>query len=242
MEGFGGYTADVSAIPSGSVLIQNADTLYIYNAKQEQLLRSISFQQTGSRANGFARAAKTHQEWPKPVHLFRSAALSPDGTTLAVGLGESGVSVFPVDSVKKSQHLKTIGPYVGFVCFAPDGKTLAVSSSDTPKIGVETKGQVELFDLTSGKKKVVPTGDSRNAGQMRFDTDGKRLVIYEGGAVQTWDVARSREINRLKFKLTDIRAVASSHDGKLFAIANTFGYEVWNLEDGKRILSSRPRD
>lgn len=235
MEG-GGYTAKVSATPSGLVLIRNADALYLYNAKQEKLLRSISFQQTESLANGFSQPAKLDEVWPTPVHMLVNAALSPDGTTIVVALGKTGVALFPVGDVKKARHLKTKITYVNSLAFAPDGKTLAVGGGAPPKVGEEGKGAVELFSLADDTKKATPAEEAGPIGLMQFSADGKRLVIYEQSrVVRVWDVVRTREISKLKFNTDDIRAVAVSRDGKSFAIGGLFGYEVWNTETGKRI-------
>lgn len=245
MEDGGGQTLGVT-VSADLLLIRNADIVYLYELRTQSLTRSISFQQTGSLANGYTKHAKVHHEWPEPVHLLVDAGISPDGQLVAVTLGKNGVAIFPADDPKKAKRLKTDIPYTSSLAFSPDGKTLAVSGSDPPKVGETKAGIIELFDLTTGTGKRLPVKDLGWTGLMRFSADGKRLVFFDFSAetrrVRVWDVIQNREIKSVEFKVKELRAVAVSPDGKLFAIGGDFGYEVWSLESGKCILRSRQSD
>ena len=84
------------------------------------------------------------------------------------------------------------------LCFAPDGKTLAMGHYRSPFSSVEvTAPGVVICDAATGKSVVkLPTSDS--ASDAAFSRDGQQLTIADGPNIVVWDVAARRQVSRLK--------------------------------------------
>ena len=110
-----------------------------------------------------------------------SAAISPDGTRLAVGTAKGQVGVA---DIRTGEWVRPLagghGGWVQTVAWAPDGNTLVSSGND---------GQVEVWDSRTGEppSTITPgTGNVWAAGE--FLPDGHTvLVATRDGAVYTWD-------------------------------------------------------
>jgi WD40 repeat protein len=128
-----------------------------------------------------------------PVNFrFRSAALSPDGKTVAV-IEDRTVSLIGVATGKVERTLETRWEFAR-VFFSPDGGKLAVASN---------LNRVELFDLKTGRRHPDPTEDFPDPdfsyfpsdGGVRFRADGKvvtRTHLDRRPAV--WDPLTGRRL------------------------------------------------
>jgi tetratricopeptide (TPR) repeat protein/WD40 repeat protein len=164
-------------------------------------------------------------------------AWSPDGRTLAVSDGNSGlVHLYAFDLATQSLHLTRVlqppetGGTVGD--FNPSGDRLAICGWD---------GIVHLFDVHTGRllfstHSLLPTSEG-----LRFDHSGRRLAAARVGARQEqiglWSVADAREYRALLHDhpgpYSDRPAVHPG--GCLAAQVFTDGLALFDLESGREL-------
>lgn len=113
---------------------------------------------------------------------------SPDGKILAFpGMKNEIVNIF--DFQKKEEIYKLEHPLpVETVAFRSDGRVIACA---------DRKGSVHLWDLLSGKKLSVLSGQKRKIAGMGFTSDGKKLILgggSDGCSVSLWDIKKDEEI------------------------------------------------
>jgi WD40 repeat protein len=153
-----------------------------------------------------------------------SVAFSPDGKTLATSPAHDptnekgvtwGVNLWDVATGKERGTLKS--PRVVLpLAFSPDGKTLAAGGA----------GEVFLWEVATGKRRIVPLGDDAGGvPSVAFSPDGKTLAAAvnkddgPGGEVRLCDVASGKETATLKMPEASVLSVAYSPDGKALAAA-----------------------
>jgi len=157
--------------------------------------------------------------------VYAPIAFSPDGKTLAsCEEKESGsvVKLWDVDKRKVRATLQhTFG--VSSVAFSPDGKTLATGGGGYDAKTDTQRGEVTLWDVATGKEKVILKGHPGGVGSVAFSPDGKTVAGVTGppdrdhGEVRLWDVATGKEKAILKGHAGPIFSIAFSPDGKTLA-------------------------
>ncbi|NOX56070.1 MAG: hypothetical protein GXP27_16840 [Planctomycetes bacterium] len=123
--------------------------------------------------------------------MLRSAAVAPDGTTLAVAEDRAGasatvISLYALTSGREiwEHNLPDKGPSV--VSFSPDGKLLVAA---TKRRG----GKIQLLDAGTGKPlhTIGPIPAQLSGLSLRFSPDGKALSCGTAeGAVLVWSLPR----------------------------------------------------
>ena len=168
-----------------------------------------------------------------PIELVaRAVDVAPDGRKLALGRA-SGVVVCDLQGNVRFQIANnpdspaafdrddrlTFGGHNSLGRFSPDGKLLAVVTSDHPD-------QVRLCDADTGRCKQTLSLSSRLV-RLAFSADSRRLATTErNSAVRVYDVARGERLWSHVVKLTNsyenyTSAVAFSPDGKTLAVGAT---------------------
>jgi RNA polymerase sigma factor (sigma-70 family) len=137
-----------------------------------------------------------------------SFTFSPDGRTLAGGIGRNFINLWDIAGRRLARRLETdlkkdglswVAPYK--VAFSPDGKLLASGSRDIRPGGLD--GAVRLWDLATGKEQrrllmLDTTGRSHEPEAVAFSPDGRTLAASsraepKAGNVRLWDVATGKE-------------------------------------------------
>jgi WD40 repeat protein len=114
----------------------------------------------------------------------RSAAISPDGSLLALAPYSGKVLLYDF-SLKTTRELDT-PQGVGGVAFSPDGKTLALCWSD----------DLQLWDVASGQP--WSSVDTHYIRRLEFSPDGKHLATADNdGLVNLWRIERERILEPL---------------------------------------------
>jgi WD40 repeat protein len=173
---------------------------------------------------------------PGPEGKICAAALSPDGSLLAVGgffdkpdgLNVGEIRIFDTSSSQIVRILKGHLDVTLDLQFSPDGSTLASSGSDYT---------VRIWDIKSGEL-LHTLGDHQDpVYSISFSPDGTKLVsaCYDK-MLRLWDVRGGRLIRRMEGHEGQVRAVSYSPDGSLIASGGFDGRVLlWNGESGALI-------
>jgi WD40 repeat protein len=154
--------------------------------------------QTGQRRLKLEDANKSHPGFLGRLYSRMEQPLfSPDGTKLAALTGED-VTIWTVDSGKKSVKLKKLNGWPTAVAFSEDGRTLAVASIVGRMPGGES--EISLWDVATGKSINRLKGKNDSIACLQFTGQGRALLIGslqygpEGavGTVKVWDLRENR--------------------------------------------------
>ncbi|MDI3418714.1 nSTAND1 domain-containing NTPase [Streptomyces luteolus] len=106
----------------------------------------------------------------------------PDGKVLAVGDNYGGVRLYDVRTRALLVRLTGLDGMVSSVRFSPDGRTIAASSNESPK--------VLLWDARSHRRLATLDRHTRPVYAVRFSPDGKTLATssYIDDTTRLWNV------------------------------------------------------
>jgi WD40 repeat protein len=152
-----------------------------------------------------------------------SAAISPDGGTLAVETMDGRLRLLDMDSGRMRTLAGRANPDSDVVgAFSPDGRTLATWGGT---------GRSAIWDVRKGVEIEVLEGHAEFPAGQAFSPDGRTLYTasFDGSAI-VWDVAGDRRLGRsFKTGLVGIPeeewppGVAVSPDGRTLAVARLDG-------------------
>lgn len=174
-----------------------------------------------------------HQSTTIPAGLIKTIDVTADGSKYLLG-GAAGVAVYDADRqplfaiannpeapLEHGRDRLEFGGHYSFGRFSPDGRTLAVTTSDSPK-------KIRIVDSESGEEL---RGIDLTAKMVRlaFSPDGKKIVATErDSAVRLYAVESGEEIWSHKIELKNdaesyTSAVAYSPDGTTIAACAPIG-------------------
>lgn len=160
-------------------------------------------------------------------------SFSPDGTTIIVCVDREGTIGLwnPITGEHKKMIPGPINRVAGdisrvvSVALSPNGKTIAIGSSD---------GRIYLRDLDTIENKITLSGHKRQVWSLAFSSDGKTLV--SGSIDQTirlWDVNTGEQKKTLTGHTNWVRSVALRPDGKTISSASSDGtIRFWDADTG----------
>lgn len=174
-------------------------------------------------------------------------AFSPDGQFLATGDGNGNVNLWNLaagrgNSVYTDPAASSI---INAVAFSPDGNTVAEGDLD---------GEVYLWNLKNHTRAgpfIDPNSGSAIQAVM-YDPDGKMLAITDdNGNTYVWNPSTDQTTLELKNPATTSisieasaastnAATAFSPSGKILAVTQADGVELWNVTSNKRITVLSP--
>jgi serine/threonine protein kinase len=168
-----------------------------------------------------------------------AAAVSPDGTLLAVGYSTGATSVWNLRSREVIGTLQdpgsSAGKEVDSVAFSPDGRVLVTSDGN---------GRINLWHLSSGQIGGIPTSlrDPAGSGVLTatFSSQGTLATGDYAGNVYLWS-GDSTTASFLLPGAVPVSALAFSTDGSVLAAGNKNGYaELWSVANHSGAALSVP--
>jgi WD40 repeat protein/uncharacterized caspase-like protein len=160
-----------------------------------------------------------------------SLAFSPDGKTLVTGGVESKANIDIAAMMSGAMSGKR--PKGSKGSKTPDPQDLMKD------LKVEAIGQVQIWDVASGREIGKLTGHGRAVGKVAFSRDGKLLAT--GGTdntIKIWDLATKRELATLTGHTANIESLDFHPDGRLLASAGEDGSTfLWDTKTGEHLLT-----
>ena len=154
-------------------------------------------------------------------------SFSPDGATIIVCVDRKGtIGLWNLITGKQKKMIPgDIDPRVVSVALNPNGKTIAMGSSD---------GRIYIRNLDTIENKITLSGHKRQVWSLTFSSDGKTLV--SGSIDQTirlWDPHTGEHKKTLMGHTNWVRSIAFSPDGKAIASSSSDGtIRFWDADIG----------
>jgi WD40 repeat protein/LmbE family N-acetylglucosaminyl deacetylase len=158
----------------------------------------------------------------------QSAALAPDGKTLALVTQTSTIQLWDLAAGKPVRAWQARQHYGWSLAFAPDGKTLVASAPDAT---------LQAWDLRTGKRLPLGPAPARQFCSLSFAPGGRLLACgLRGQVVVVWDVLTGKVLTPEGGPETGVGAVLFSRDGKTVVTATADGrISAWDPATGKEL-------
>jgi WD40 repeat protein len=160
----------------------------------------------------------------EPVEAL-SLALSPDGSTAAVGMWDGRVQILRASDGKILHTLSGHPAQVQSAAFSPDGATLATSSME----------EVRLWSVQDGQPLQTLHMPGGWVTEAAFSPDGGLLATFSGdGQVRLWQVSDGSPIGT---QMSSPEAgwegaLAFSPDGSTLALGTHLSVLLWKIPEG----------
>jgi uncharacterized caspase-like protein len=104
---------------------------------------------------------------------------------------------------------------------------------------VETVGQVQLWDVSTGSELGAIKGHGRGVSKVTFSRDGKLLASAgTDNTIKIWDVTTRAELRTLAGHTASIESIDFTPDGQLLASASEDGSTfLWDTKTGEHLLT-----
>ncbi|HPC84097.1 MAG TPA: protein kinase [Thermoanaerobaculaceae bacterium] len=157
-----------------------------------------------------------------------SAAVSPDGSRVAIGGGDAAVLVLDASNGQRLAVLRAADE-LRDLAFSPDGRLLAAATRN---------GQTESWDVARGTRSWSIRSDGEETGAVAWTPDGSLVLTGGGdGAVRTWsglDGSARGEIGRHAGPIHDLAVAASGASTLVASASRDHTVRVWDV--GRRRL------
>ncbi|HWQ46067.1 MAG TPA: WD40 repeat domain-containing protein [Longilinea sp.] len=164
-------------------------------------------------------------------HQATSLAFSPDGSLLAVGSGDSEITIWRVSDGGLEQTVQNENlsdPHHMHLAFSPDGTLLSASGADG----------VNLFQISDGALLYSFSVEAEMMVDFAFSPDGNLIAATSGNDIYLWDLANSDHPLRLRGHTNAVNALDFSPDNSMLissSIDNSI--RLWNVNTGGLIRS-----
>ena len=174
-----------------------------------------------------------------PPAYVHDVALSPDGSTLAVGSNDRNIVLWDMDTRRQVATMEGHQGGTAAIAFSPNGTNLATGGRS---------GEILLWDLATREATLLGR-HSANVVDMAFSPDGSSLASGGlGDEVKLWDVTTRESLGTVQTPVRDLRSVVYSPDGSTLAAAGLRGpillfdvfdrEEIATLERGRQAYTS----
>jgi WD40 repeat protein len=173
------------------------------------------------------------------VKSYQPIVLAPDGKTLAVEEfsapidGQRTITLYDLPSGKdKGDPFQIPDKALAVDALTPDGKTFIHGELDDLIVVDTADGKIKhTFKDLGGQPWAVLVSPDGKYLACGTDSDGKKVWL--------WDLATLKPVRTFTGLPGFVQHVAFSADSKLLAATSDDMIKVWNVEDGKPILSQK---
>jgi tricorn protease-like protein len=236
------YVAQLAWSPDGKYLATTDGSINIYDTETKSLaysthifnLRSLAFSSDGRllvgggtgglytwNVDGWGRSLSN------PDVNIACLALSPDGKTIAAGVGET-VKLFDITSGNEIRTMPA-GGSVDVIAFSPDGKTIASSGGS---MGMD----IIIWNAQTGEKLQTLSGHTSFLEALAFSPDSQTLASGSWDkTVMLWNPTSGSQLRVITGHTDFITCVAFSPNGQLLASGSwDLTVRLWNTQTGQQ--------
>lgn len=168
--------------------------------------RSVRVLVAGLVALASGPLAAQRSEGPRTVgtaHPYTFRAADPGGRWVVLCQARSDTDGDGSIAVKSGYHGELWGDRMQMYLVRGRGEGVPIddlvgTSPSGRWLAIETRGSLELLDITKSKRRLLETGDSTSRIAARFSSDGRRLVYSRGTDAGTRLVSRDLRTQREK--------------------------------------------
>jgi eukaryotic-like serine/threonine-protein kinase len=183
----------------------------------------------------FAWDVLPEQEWTtvhKAAEWASTAALAPDGRTLALGGRKGTLTLLDPATGQERAILRGHTKSIASLAFTPDGKTLASGADDQT---------VRLWAVADGRERARLTHEGSDT-RLAFSPDGRTLAVASRNkpAVRFWDPVTGKDRSITLANEIGVCCLTYAPDGRTLAVSGvSTGLKLWDVE-GDRDRASFP--
>jgi WD40 repeat protein len=187
-------------------------------------------------------AEVVRRQFAKPEYQA-ALALSPDGSDLAVAVGEDHPKLYLWRWRASEEPREVPAPKSGVsdLAFSPDGKSLAAC--------YHRNGAIHIWDASTGRLRrgLTARADTATYCALKFSPDGRVLAAAASGSCQQkdssgvvhlWDPTSGKLLRELPTAGEAALSVAISPDSRRVAAGTGSRVHVWDLRTGQEMAAS----
>ena len=173
-------------------------------------------------------------------------ALSPDGRFLVVGSKRPDAEIWDLQTRLLVGHLKGHGGWVSDVAYSPDGRWIATSEPESPKVYL-WNAQTRQLVRTWHNGEIGPDWRVGEVFDIFFSPDSRRLYVVtrtrhpaymntNNDRVRVWDVETGSLVNEFHGEPTALKRVSvSSNESRAILQYNDLIAVLWDMAQNRRI-------
>jgi WD40 repeat protein/serine/threonine protein kinase len=188
---------------------------------------------------------------PKPLSTqgWSGAALSPDGSRIALALKEADGWKLALLSATTGERIRTVAPKIlmtlknvrgGRFSFSADGGQVVVAIWHAPTAGAKTDEPegylIVRWNLETDELLEFPFPDRAAVGPIRFSPDGHHIIVTSGHSATIWNAETGKLERTLDHGTAGVTDAIYSPDGtRIFTVARAPQSSPSREEDGIRM-------